>query len=131
MSAFSPQEYCDALRVLVFANLLWLRSQARASRAVPSVYSAGVRFRPEPQAGTGVELYQTIPEVIAQGWGDCDDVTGWRVAELLSAGESGADVALIEQGSRVWHAVARRANGTTEDVAARLRQMEVSRWRLF
>lgn len=129
MSAFSPQEYCDALRVLVFANLLWLRAQARGARAVPSVYGAGVRFRPEPQAGTGVELYQTIPEVIAQGWGDCDDVTGWRVAELLSAGESGADVALIEQGPRVWHAVARRGDGTTEDVAAKLRQMEVSRWR--
>lgn len=129
LSATTPQEYCDGLRVLVFANLLWLRSQARAQRAVPSVYSAGVRFRPEPQAGSGVELYQTIPEVIAQGWGDCDDVTGWRVAELLCAGESGADVALVEQAPRVWHAVARRANGQTEDVAALLRKQEVARWR--
>lgn len=111
----------NALRVLSYANLLWLRSQ-RGS--VPSVYNARVAFRPEPQEGTGVELYQTIPEVIAQGWGDCDDLTGWRIAELWHTGELAAEPALVQLAPHAWHAIVRRASGQTEDVAALVRALE-------
>lgn len=111
----------NALRVLSYANLLWLRSQRGA---VPSVYRAGVAFRPEPQEGTGVELYQSIPEVIAQGWGDCDDLTGWRCAELWHAGELAAEPALVQLAPHAWHAIVRRASGQTEDVAALVRALE-------
>lgn len=126
VSATTPDELVGALRVLVFANLLWLRSRPHA---VLDLYDSGVRFRPEPTEGSGIELYQTIPEVYAQGWGDCDDVTGWRCAELLARGVEGVDVALESRGPRVWHAVVRLPNGHTEDVAANLRRLEVQRWR--
>lgn len=126
VSAGDHDELVIALRVLVFANLLWLRSRHSAA---PDLYTSGVVFRPEPQAGSGVELYQTIPEVLAQGWGDCDDVTGWRCAELLARGVEGVDVAIESRGPRVWHAVVKLPNGHTEDVAANLRRMEVQRWR--
>lgn len=116
--------YVDALRVLSFANLLWLRSRHSAAARPPLVLQSGVVFRSEPQEGSGVELYQTIPEVIAQGWGDCDDLTGWRVAELWYAGEHAAQPELVQLGPRAYHAVVRRASGATEDIAALVRALE-------
>lgn len=114
----------DALCVLAFANLLWLRAKHGDGQGAPPVYQSGVVFRAEPQEGTGVELYQTIPEVLAQGWGDCDDLTGWRVAELWYAGELTAQPALVQLRPYAWHAVVTRANGQTEDVAALVRALE-------
>lgn len=129
VSATTRDELVSALRVLVFANVLWLRSRQSTRESVPPIYSSGVLFRPEPQEGSGVELYQTIPEVLAQGWGDCDDVTGWRCAELIAQGVEGVDVALVSRGPRTWHAVVKWPDGRVEDVASRLRIMEVSKWR--
>lgn len=123
MPALGRESLADCLRVLSYANLLWLRSRPGAAMRPPPIYTSGVRFRSEPQEGTGVELYQTIPEVIAQGWGDCDDLTGWRCAELLASGER-ADCALLEIAPRVYHAVVVRADGRTEDVAAIVRSLE-------
>lgn len=117
LSAHDRAAIVDGLRVLAYANLLYLR---RAPRTV-GVYASGVRFRPEPQQGSGVELYQTIPEVLAQGWGDCDDLAGWRCAELCAQGErADVDLVAVERGGigpRLWHAVVRRESGAIEDVA--------------
>ena len=127
LSALDSASYIDALRVLTFANLLWLRSKSRAGAPSPAIYQSGVRFRPEPQAGSGVELYQTIPEVLAQGWGDCDDLTGWRCAELLAQGIN-ADCGLVSVGPRLWHAVVVLPSGEREDVAGNIKRIEVQKW---
>lgn len=123
VSALDSASLVDALRVLVFANVLWLR---RGHKVAP-IYSSGVVFRSEPQAGHGVELYQSIPEVLAQGWGDCDDLAGWRCAELVHAGER-ADVSLTRVGAGEWHAVVVRADGSIEDPAKVLQSQERRSW---
>lgn len=111
-----------ALETLAIANLLWLRAESGAGRRTPPVYQSGIRFRAEPQEGSGIELYQTIPEVLAQGWGDCDDITGWRVAELRSAGID-ARPELLQIAPRVYHAVV-RIGQTIEDAARVVRERE-------
>lgn len=125
ISSLTPDTLVDALMVLCYADCLYLRRQPQT----PALYSVrGLRFLPERQAGSGVELYQTIPEVIAQGWGDCDDLAGWRAAELICSGEPGARPDLIRvagpSSAPYWHAVVRRASGAIEDPAAIVRARE-------
>jgi hypothetical protein len=52
---------------------------------VPPLYQAGVRYQDEPWEG--FEEFAPIPTVIARGWGDCDDLAPWRVAELRNQGK--------------------------------------------
>lgn len=123
ISSLTRDSLVDALAVLVYANRLWL---ARNPNTTP-LYSSRVRFRPEPLEGSGVELYQTIPEVIAQGYGDCDDLAGWRCAEILNSGAQ-ASCDVRELSPRVYHAIVRTARGV-EDPAAIMKRLEVSQWR--
>ena len=122
ISSVDRQSLIDALNVLAFANRLWL---ARNQHTAP-LYSSRVLFRPEPFEGSGVELYQTIPEVLAQGFGDCDDLAGWRCAELLNSGVR-AECDLLSLGPRTHHAVVRYA-GRVEDPAHIIKRMEAQRW---
>lgn len=122
ISSVDRQSLIDALNVLAFANRLWL---ARNPNTAP-LYSSGVRFRPEPFEGSGVELYQTIPEVIAQGYGDCDDLAGWRCAELLNSGVR-AECDLLSLGPRTHHAIV-RYGGRVEDPAQVIKRLEVQQW---
>ena len=55
------------------------------------------------------------PTVLARGWGDCDDLIGYRVSELLAQGEA-ATVNCIWDGVRM-HVRVRRASGDLEDPA--------------
>jgi hypothetical protein len=49
----------------------------------PSLYSSGVVYQAEPE---GQEDWCDIPTVLAQGWGDCEDLACWRVAEYRRMG---------------------------------------------
>lgn len=51
-------------------------------RRTPPLYSAGVRYQREE----GTELWQDIPRTLELGYGDCEDLACWRVAELNVAG---------------------------------------------
>lgn len=94
---------------------------------VPPLYGAGVVYQEEP-AGQGFEEFATVPQVITRGWGDCDDLVPWRVAELREAGEP-AQVRILWQkahrgrhaGKKMFHLVVRRKRrnaltGRWEDV---------------
>lgn len=68
------------LEALAHANVLYLRDNPRT----PLLYSSGVRYEHE---APGVDDWQDIPRTLAVRSGDCEDLAGWRVAELRSAGE--------------------------------------------
>jgi hypothetical protein len=100
------------LDALVLVNRLYLRTHH-----VPPLYRSGVRYKQEPDDGTPEE-FAAIPEVLRRGWGDCDDLAPWRVAELQEAGER-ARVRITWRrrgnGRRLYHVVVRRGDGRVED----------------
>jgi len=52
----------------------------------PPLYASGVRFQPEPWAGKLEEFAHAL-KVLQRGWGDCDDLCAFRVAELRVFGD--------------------------------------------
>ena len=108
----------EALEAVIMANQLYLRLHQ-----VPSLYESGIRDEEEP-AGQPYEDFSAIPVVLARGWGDCDDLVSWRIAELRNAGEN-AKVRLKWafdpiRGARMYHVLVRRSNGQVEDPSKRL-----------
>lgn len=108
----------EALEAVIMTNRLYLRTHT-----VPALYESGVRYEEEP-AGQPYEEFASTPVVLAKGWGDCDDLVCWRIAELRNAGEN-AKVRLKWQfdplrGARMYHVLVRRANGQVEDPSKRL-----------
>ena len=106
------------LDALVEVNRLYLRTHY-----VPPVYKSGVRYKQEPEDGKPEE-FAAIPMVLVRGWGDCDDLVSWRIAELRNAGEN-AKVRLKWafdpiRGARMYHVLVRRSNGQVEDPSKRL-----------
>jgi hypothetical protein len=99
------------LEALVEINRLYLRTHH-----VPELYRARVRYRPEPDDGTPEE-FAAIPKILSRGWGDCDDLAPWRVAELQEAGEP-ARIRITwrrPRGRRLYHVLVRRGDGRIED----------------
>jgi hypothetical protein len=107
------------LEALISVNLDLLRRFPK----IPSLYGSGVRFQAEPPAWK-VEHFDHIGRVLERGWGDCDDLVGWRCAELRFGGELGAAPRIIwPRGQRRYHGQVRRADGTVEDPSHGLRRM--------
>ncbi len=128
----------EVLRALTTVNQLYIQSHH-----VPLLYESGVKYREEPSGKlcfkqaqrshvgkdfaiglTGpVEDFAAIPVVIGRMWGDCDDLAPWRCAELREQGEK-AKIKVqwkrTRSGSKLFHIVVRRANGTIEDPSKRL-----------
>lgn len=55
---------------------------------LPPLHRSGVQYRPEPTYGQGFEDFALPFETNARGWGDCDDLVIWRLAELMASGEN-------------------------------------------
>jgi hypothetical protein len=93
----------------------------RARDSTPSVYGSGVRYEIEPP---GREDWDPADVLLRRGWGDCEDLAAWRAAELRDVGERArADTYVSRErpdGSRVWHAVVVRSDGSVEDPSAHL-----------
>ena len=97
----------SALESCILANQLYLRLH----RGVPPLYESGVRYEEEP-LGQPYEEFAAIPVVLERGWGDCDDVVSWRIAELRQQGEN-AKVRLkwqpdYQRNARMYHVLVRR-----------------------
>lgn len=108
----------QALEALIFANRFYLRMHH-----IPPLYQCGIRYAEEPE-GQPYEDFAAVPVVLARKCGDCDDLVSWRIAELRNAGEN-AKVRLkwqydLSRGSRMYHVLVRRADGTVEDPSLRL-----------
>jgi len=52
----------------------------------PTLFGSGVRWKQEPNAGRYEEI-ASCRRVLARGWGDCDDLCAWLIAEYRLAGE--------------------------------------------
>ena len=95
-------------------DVLFLRTQL----GVPPLYKSGVRYQAEPPL-RGEERWLTIPEVIRQGTGDCDDLACWRAAELVASQlDEDARPEIVRAGPHVWHVIVRRGDGSSEDPSA-------------
>jgi hypothetical protein len=91
---------------LVAANRIILKKAS-----LPSLYLSGVRYRHEPSDWTE-EHFDNAETCFARGWGDCDDLASWRVAELLNQGVPAAIVVMWKpvSGGRLFHIKVRIIN---------------------
>lgn len=83
---------------------------------LPSLYSSGVRYRPEP---SGRERWLNAAELLAVGVGDCEDLGAYRAAELRRQGVAARAVA-IRTGRKKFHTVVLLPDKTFEDPSVRL-----------
>lgn len=83
---------------------------------VGGLYQSGVRYRREDP---GREDWQTAAQTFALGYGDCEDLVIWRVAELRDAGIDAWPIVLPIR-RRLWHVVVEHADGYHEDPSAAL-----------
>jgi hypothetical protein len=102
--------YTDALEGLTRVNETLYRE-----KRLPSIYAGGVRYEIEKS-----EEWRNAEEVLADGWGDCEDLAAARAGELRAGGEQGASVVVKRTGPKMTHALVRRANGAIEDPSKRL-----------
>lgn len=105
------------LEGLIALNRLQIR---RSPRPIPALYGSGVRYQREARKrdGTRKEEWRTIAETLKHGSGDCEDLCGWRVAELREQGIN-ASPWVTRHGS-TWHVRVRHPDGKLEDPSARL-----------
>ena len=104
------------LEALVNINILWLRENP----GTPSIYDGGVVYKPE----IGAEDWKDIPHILADGFGDCEDLAAARVAELRRQGIR-AKVVLRDRyipraRLTVIHVLVRHPNGRLEDPSKKL-----------
>lgn len=109
-----PEYLRAAVLGLVGVNRLVLRE-----RRLPPLYASGVVYRAE---ALGSEHWQRADQVLRAGYGDCEDLAAWRVAELQEAGELLATVDVVKTGPRKYHARVMRASGAVEDPSRDLRR---------
>jgi hypothetical protein len=99
------------INALVELDCLYLRGKPR----FPSPYQAGIRYKREPQRGTREhEAWQTIPEIISNGHGDCEDLTAYLVA-WLRVYKKGRAIPWFRKKGRKWHVMVKHADGSIED----------------
>lgn len=70
-----------------------------ADRPYPPLYESGVRYQREE----GTEHWLDIPSVLEAGWGDCEDLACWRVAELRRQGRHAGPYVRFRQIDGVFH----------------------------
>lgn len=92
---------------------VWAEEMRR--KPLPALYTSDIRYRPEPWAGGGTEEWADPYEVLERGWGDCDDLVLYRVAELIASGENATVQTMWKRGTKRHHVRVRRANGAVED----------------
>lgn len=111
-----PEALASVARGILHGVVLNNRLLIRA-RLVPRLYESGVRWRNEPWRGT-FEEFADAYTCLKRGWGDCEDMSAWIVAECHEAGETKADFKIygrVVNGKAAMHVQVRRGNGSIED----------------
>ena len=68
-----------------------------------------VRYQLEP---AGEEDWKLPQNCIRDGWGDCEDLAGWRAAGMrLSGADPGARVVVVKTAPGKLHALVQRSDG--------------------
>lgn len=100
----------EFLGALVFLNRLLIQQ-----KLVGPIYSSGVVYRHEPP---GVEEFADALTCTQRGWGDCDDLAAWRVAELNEMGIAATlrfEAAPVRRRDWLVHCVVALPDGSRED----------------
>lgn len=101
------------VRSLCALDVLYLRAHPRT----PLLKASGVVYKTQPH---GCERFKTIPNVIAAGNGDCDQLAPWRAAELRVRHGVKAMPEVKRMGENLWHVYVRMPDGSVEDISAHL-----------
>jgi hypothetical protein len=94
------------LEALVRINEMYL---ARNAKTTPTLYESTVVYQREPNT----EIWKDIPTIMEAGWGDCEDLASWRVAELRYAGIAARPY--IKWRKKQHHALVLLPDGRVED----------------
>ena len=100
-----PKLWAKAAEGLVAVNMALIQRLR-----LPPLYSSHIVYRPEV-----TERWENAQTLNKRGYGDCEDLAAYRVAELRLNGEHTAKVFIYRSGQRRWHAVVKRAKGQIED----------------
>jgi hypothetical protein len=73
------------LRAVVASNRVAMREAKAQGRPLPPLYRSGIVYKVEPWGGR-FEEFADVLTMLKRGWGDCDDLCGYRVAELQEQG---------------------------------------------
>lgn len=97
---------------LVTANRIWLA----AYRDTPALYDSPVLYQAEKQT----EIWCDIPTILEKGFGDCEDLACWRIAELRNQGINAMPFITWRDnpgkiGGTIYHALVRWPDGRIED----------------
>lgn len=121
----SPQATATVARGFLYGVVLNNCLQIR-ERKVPLIYESGVTFRPEPWQGKFEEFADALT-VYGRGWGDCDDLCCWRVAELRVLGDKRLGLPPCKATIKIYwreyfegkgfHVEVRLPDGSVEDVS--------------
>ncbi len=108
-----------ALLSLLESMVLIARMELRANR-LPPLYKAGVRYRREE----GTEIWKDPISVYKDGYGDCEDLSIWRTAELQENGKRASPTIRYRidpiTKTYIYHVLVLRANGKLEDPSLKL-----------
>lgn len=123
LDLFNGAESREASRLVLGELLRSLvnicRIQIRFNPQLPLLYQTAIKYMEEPP---GQEDWQDPPTTLAMGFGDCEDISCWRVAELNERFKIDAVPAFKEQmrpdGSLLYHIVVLYPDGRIEDPSA-------------
>jgi muconolactone delta-isomerase len=103
------------LEALVALDLDYLQHHPET----PTLYASGVRYEAEPP---GREDWTDVLTTLRRGYGDCEDLASWRVAELQKQGIAARPVHRwrSREGFTTYHILAQWPNGRIEDPSRRL-----------
>lgn len=77
----------------------------------PALYTAGVHYQRESR-----DIWRNAMEIVQSGWGDCEDLAAYRVAELRVTGEDPrASILVYKSGAHKYHTVVRHGDNSIED----------------
>ena len=99
-----------ALEGLVRVNQLMMRKVQ-----IPPLYNGGIRYQRESE-----ETWRTCKEVAGSGYGDCEDLAAYRVAELRNSGIDKNATVHVKKSPAGFHALVTRGDGSREDPSAKL-----------
>jgi hypothetical protein len=108
------RELAPALAGLVAINAGLIRALK-----LPLLYDTGVRYlREEVVHGRPREVWLTAPLIIQRGFGDCEDLAGYRAGELQVQGIQA--IAIAKPSSVGFHIVVQWPDGRIEDPSRKL-----------
>ena len=108
--------YAAALEGLVQVNGLILGKNPE----LPPLYDSGAVYAARPH-----NTWRRADQINGEGWGDCEGLSAWRVAELREGEDPGSRVGIYHTGPQKYHAIVIRGDDAIEDPSVALGM----RWR--